>query len=90
MKLKTEQHFLSPRVPVITQLRPATVSSEIWPLKAVAAMVLAVIALCVFIAVNAPRVTEHVLDRIDDITARMDDEQLCRELELNDEKGGAL
>lgn len=98
MKLTPESQMITPRVPVIAHLRPLRSagsrqplqgnSPEIWPLKAVATMVLAIIALsalCAIIAQQSERATVHVLERIDEVERRMDAEQ--RLAELLGEKG---
>lgn len=90
MKLKTEQPYIGPRVPVVARLRPAGELPKIWPLKFVALMVLGIIALsaaCAVVAQQAPRAALNLMDRIDAIEARMDEEQLARQIELEAEKG---
>lgn len=94
MKLSPEQStMITPRVPVIGHLRTSHASPEIWPLKAVLLMIVAsaaVYALCALAAHFAPIVTERVMQHIDEVVERMDEEQAARAAELEDEKGDPL
>lgn len=92
MKLRTEEPYLSPRLPVIAKLKPQETSPEIWPLWAVVMLAAAVIALsafCGWLNDKAQRAAEVIVQRVEEAQERIDEHQAAAQAWSREDGAGS-